>query len=75
MYVANNSVVVIFPATLISPLKIPLPVTIKKSFILTPVFTSNPLFGDIDAIVEPDLILYISPIDDAFIFINPLPSP
>ena len=42
MYVVNNSVVVIFPATLISPLKMPLPVTIKKSFILTPVLIFNP---------------------------------
>ena len=42
MYVVNNSVVVIFPATEISPLKIPLPVTTKKSFTLTPVLTLNP---------------------------------
>ena len=56
MYVANNSVVVIFPATLISPLKIPLPVTIKNLSIVTPVFTSNPLLGEILAVIEPDLI-------------------
>ena len=42
MYVANNSVVFIFPATVTSPLKIPLPVTIKKSFTVIPVLTLNP---------------------------------
>jgi len=75
MYVANNSVVVIFPATLISPLKIPLPVTIKNLSIVTPVFTTNPLFGEICAIAEPDFNLSKSPIDVADIFVNPLPSP
>ncbi len=42
MYVVCISVDVILPATLISPLKIPLPVTIKKSFTVTPVLTLNP---------------------------------
>jgi hypothetical protein len=56
MYVANNSVVFIFPATLKSPLNIPLPVTIKNLSIVTPVFTNNPLLGEILAIIEPDLI-------------------
>jgi hypothetical protein len=56
-------------------LNIPEPVTIKNLSILTPVFTSKPLFGDICAIVEPDLIRYISPIESACILNNPLPSP
>ena len=42
MYVANNSVVFIFPATFKSPLNIPLPVTIKKSLTVTPVLILSP---------------------------------
>ena len=56
-------------------MKIPLPVTIKKSLIVTPLLTSNPLFGEIIAVDEPDLILSISPIESADILNNPLPSP
>jgi hypothetical protein len=56
-------------------LKIPLPLTIKKLSTLTPVFISNPLFGDICAAEEPDFILLISPIESADILNNPLPSP
>jgi hypothetical protein len=37
-------------------LKIPLPVTIKNLSIVTPVFITNPLFGEIVAVAEPDLI-------------------
>ena len=65
----------IVPATLKSPLKIPLPVTTKKSFTVNDVCTSNPLFGEIIVCTEPDFILSISPIEDAGIFVIPLPSP
>ena len=75
MNVVCNSVVVIFPATLISPLKIPLPVTIKNLSILTPVFISNPLFGDIAALAEPDVIWSKSPIESADMFVIAEPSP
>jgi hypothetical protein len=37
--------------------------------------TTNPLFGEIIAVAEPDFILSISPIDDALILNKPLPSP
>ena len=36
---------------------------------------SNPKFGEITASAEPDLILSISPIESALIFVIPLPSP
>lgn len=39
------------------------------------VLTSNPLLGETTACAEPDLILSISPIEDAGIFDIPLPSP
>ena len=56
-------------------MKVAEPVTIKKSLIVTPLLTSNPLFGEIVAVVEPDFILLISPIESADILNNPLPSP
>ena len=57
-------------------LKIPEEVTIKKSLILTPVFTSNPLFGEIDAVAEPLAILNASPVNaERGILNNPAPSP
>ena len=41
------------------------PVTIKKSEIVTPVLTSNPLFGDTDAVAEPEKIFDKSKFDNA----------
>ena len=57
MYVANNSVVFIFPATVKS------------------VLTTNPLFGEIIAVAEPDFNLSKSPIAAALILNKPPPSP
>ena len=45
-------------------------------YILADVLTTNPLFGDIDAVNEPDFNIFVS--NDRFailIFVKPLPSP
>ena len=47
-----------------------LPVTIKEPVIIVFTFISNPLSGEITASAEPDLILFISPIESALIFLN-----
>jgi len=57
IYVVNNSVVLILPATVKS------------------VLTTNPLFGEIIAVAEPDFNLSKSPIAVALILNNPPPSP
>ncbi len=93
MYVANNSVVFIFPLTFklpvivslpindkfpimfVEPLRFVLPVTFNPPLMDVFTFTTNPLFGEIPAIAEPDLSWFISPIADALILNNPLPSP
>jgi hypothetical protein len=51
------------------------PFTAKPPLIEVGTFTTNPVFGEIIAVAEPDLILSISPIDVADILNNPLPSP
>ena len=51
------------------------PVTIKKSLTVTPVFTSNPLFGERTTSTEPDFNLSISPIASAGMLNNSEPSP
>ena len=52
------------------------PVTIKKSFIVTPVFTNSPTFGAIDAVTLPLAILFISKESAACgILNNPSPLP
>jgi hypothetical protein len=51
------------------------PVTIKKSLTVTPVFTSNPLFGERTTSTEPDFNLSISPIASAGMLNNCEPSP
>ena len=57
-------------------LKIPEEVTIKKSLIVTPVFISSPLFGEIDAVAEPLAILNESPLNaERGILNKPAPSP
>jgi hypothetical protein len=73
--VVCNSVAVILPATFKLLLMVALPVTIKNSFIVTPLLISKPLFGESMACAEPDFILSISPIAEAGIFTIPLPSP
>ena len=66
-------------ATPSSALTLPLsceePVTIKKSLIVTAVFTSKPLFGESITSTEPDFNLSISPIASAEMLNNCEPSP
>ena len=51
------------------------PFTAKPPLIEVGTLTTNPLFGEILAIAEPDLIWSKSPNEDAKILNNPLPSP
>jgi hypothetical protein len=51
------------------------PFTASPPLIEVGTFTTNPLFGEICAVAEPDLIWLISPIASALILNNPLPSP
>ena len=81
MNVVCNSVVVIFPATFkfwlitTEPVMFEFPFTVNPPLIEVGTFTTNPLFGEIVAVAEPDFILSMSPIDAALILNNPLPSP
>jgi hypothetical protein len=81
IYVVNNSVVIILPATFkfwlitTEPVIFELPFTANPPLIEVGAPTTNPLFGEICAIAEPDLILSISPIASESILNNPLPSP
>jgi hypothetical protein len=81
MYCANSSVDCILPTTVkfceicTEPVILEFPLTASPPLIEVGTFISNPLFGDIVAVAEPDLILLISPIESACILNNPLPSP
>ena len=57
------------------PVIFELPFTANPPLIDVGTFTTNPLFGEIVAVAEPDFILSISPIDSALILNKPLPSP
>ena len=81
MNVVCNSVVVIFPATFkfwlitTEPVMFEFPFTANTPPIEVGTFITNPLFGEMVAVAEPDFILSISPIDAALILNNPPPSP
>ena len=51
------------------------PVTVKSLFIVVVASTTKPLFGEITACAEPDLILSISPNASAGTLNKPVPSP
>jgi hypothetical protein len=67
--------IVSLPKIFTLPVIVSLPLTIKEPVIVVFIFISNPLSGDITASAEPDLILFISPIESALIFLNCEPSP
>jgi len=81
MYCAKNSVVCILPFTVkfcvitAEPVIFTFPFTANPPLMEVGTFTTNPLFGEMFATAEPDLIWSKSPNEDANILKSPLPSP